>query len=60
MGIYDQIGRILKSGISDMISASISSYDLGFTCFCMMFPNINQYNKEIDDPDLSDIKVWGH
>jgi hypothetical protein len=31
MGIHDHITRILKSGISDMISASISSHDLGFT-----------------------------
>ena len=31
MGIYYQVARIRKAGISDMISASISSYDLGFT-----------------------------
>ena len=31
LGIYDHVTPIRKSGISDMISASISSYDLGFT-----------------------------
>jgi hypothetical protein len=41
MGIYDHVGRIRKAGISDLISALISSHYLGFTSFCMMFPNTN-------------------
>ncbi len=41
MGIYDHVVRIWKSGISYLISASITSHDLGFTSFCMMFPNTN-------------------
>ncbi len=33
MGIYCQVARIRKAGISDVISASISPYDMGFTLF---------------------------
>ena len=47
MGIYDYVARIRKSGISDMISASISSYDLGFTCFCMIFHNTNNVDATV-------------
>ena len=47
MDIYDHVARILKSGISEMISASISSYDLGFTCFCIIFHNTNNVDTTV-------------